>query len=151
VPTTTTTRGNDNITTTNDSPTPPSGSGGGDDDGSAVDPSPAVLETKATYVMARAANVGRASGAAVSSVLLRARTPSTLVPSASRLTLTVAGRWEAIAADPEQRSGTVAVALPPAGLFSAARPALAATKASHFSDADGASSDFSYSVSWCEG
>jgi hypothetical protein len=49
--------------------------------------------------------------------------------------------------EPAARSGRIVVALPP-GPGGAARPALVATQASHFSDADGGAGDFSYSASW---
>jgi hypothetical protein len=98
--------------------------------------------------MATAVDAGAASGDAATTVLMRARTPAVLVPEASRLTLTVSGAWEPTrGGDAAARSGRVVVVLPP-GTGSAARPALVATQASHFSDADGGAGDFSYSVSW---
>jgi hypothetical protein len=105
--------------------------------------------------MSRAATSGNADGTLNTTALMRARTPASLVPSASRLTLTVTGSWEAAetavgvdeAAAIAARSGSIVVALPP-GQAGEKRPALAATRASHFSDADGASADFSFSVSW---
>jgi hypothetical protein len=98
--------------------------------------------------MPHAVNAGHASGKAATTTLMHARTPDALVPENSRLTLTLSGAWEAAdGSEPDSRSGRVVIALPP-GPQNATRPALAATLASQFSDADGGSSDFSYSVSW---
>jgi hypothetical protein len=98
---------------------------------------------------------GKLTGTATTTtVLMRARTPDSLVPTASHLSLIVSGTWQpanqstdAAADDGSNRSGSIVVALP-AVTSGTKRPALVATKASHFSDADGGAGDFSYSVSW---
>lgn len=138
------------------SPSPPPTSSGnndgtedGGDDQPEVDLTPAVIVQRAVYEMPRPANAGKAASAAtVTTVLLRARTPDGLRPEASRVTLTLSGRWQPGAGvDPEVRSGKVVIQMPP-GPYGVARPALAATKASHFADADSGAADFSYSVAW---
>lgn len=109
---------------------------------------PVVLETKATYTMPRPVDAGHASGAPGTVTVMRLTTPAGLQSNASRLTLTLAGSWRAANGSAiDTRRGDVAVVMPPAPGGGARHP-LVATKASHFSDADGADGDFTYSVNW---
>lgn len=129
-------------------PSPSPAPSNNDDYGGAADPQPLMLETKATYTTNKPMDAGHADGLAANTTLMRIRTPDALVPQSSRLTLTLSGSWEAAdGSSADNRSGRIAIALPP-GATGIARPALATTDASHFSDAEGASADFSYSVSW---